>query len=154
MSDLEARVRGQDGDGGEGEDEAARMLAEMTSCGGGLGGRRRELYGGDLEATAAVMRTLASRVQYMLQTRQGAAYAREAYVQTVFGDVLRAASHLLGGAEGNCRQRAWHDLGGDARRAAKAATAITMAAEEGAFLLAGLGQEDRYTEEATNEIGE
>lgn len=69
MSDLESRAR----EGEEREDDAARALARLTDCnalrGAGLG--RRELYGGDMEAASAVMRTVANRIQYMLQSRPG-----------------------------------------------------------------------------------
>ena len=74
MSDLESRAREE---GAATEAGAARELAAITSCSDLKEGndlrlkRRRELYGGDLEATAAVVRTISNRLQYKLQTKAG-----------------------------------------------------------------------------------
>ncbi len=77
----------------------------------------------------------------------------------MFADVLRSASHLLGGEEANCRASAWDDFGSDSdsapgrRRRAKVALSLSSALEENALLLASMAEEERYMEEATEQIG-
>ena len=41
----------------------------------------RKLYGGDLESAVAVMRTVASRIQFLLQQGPARFYKKEAYIQ-------------------------------------------------------------------------
>jgi hypothetical protein len=42
------------------------------------------LFGGDLEAAVSILRTLANRLQYLLQTQADSFYNKESYVQQVF----------------------------------------------------------------------
>jgi hypothetical protein len=41
----------------------------------------RKLYGGDLESAVAVMRTVASRIQFLLQQGPASFYKKEAYIK-------------------------------------------------------------------------
>ena len=45
--------------------------------------RTKSLYGGDLEAAAATMRTVASRIQYRLQQTHGAFHNKERHIRQV-----------------------------------------------------------------------
>ena len=66
----------------------------------------RALFGGDLETASSVLRTVATRLQYLLQTHSFRHGGKERYVSAVFEDVVRSVSNLL-----SRRQRvAWNDL--------------------------------------------
>ena len=68
--------------------------------------RRRALFGGDLETAASVLGTVATRLQYLLQTQSFRHGGKARYVSAVFADVVRSVSNLL-----SRRQRvAWNDL--------------------------------------------
>jgi hypothetical protein len=86
MSGLETRVREEDP-----ESVIASALVGLTSHG-------HALYGGDLEVAAAVMRTVANRIQYLLQSRASSSasssssaslYGRAAYVQVRYKSITR-----------------------------------------------------------------
>ena len=57
------------------ENVIASSLARLTGS--------RALYGGDLQAAAAVMRTLATRIQFLLQQGEDTFYNRAAFIQEV-----------------------------------------------------------------------
>ena len=95
----------------------------------------RSLYGGDLESTVAIMRTVASRLTYRLQSSSGSFHNKVEHVRQVVLGALRAASNIL--EESN--RRAWWDLTASARM--KVATNLLLALEENAFLLAGVMNE-------------
>jgi hypothetical protein len=106
------------------------------------------LYGGDLESSVAILRTVANRLQYLLQTQADSFYNKESYVQQVFQNVLRSASNLL--SEDNLS--AWSDLRPADRM--KTATALLLALEENAFLLAEVTGTPEIIQETSNSIGE
>ena len=122
VDNLEAQVRKEDP-----ETVLVSSLAYLT--------RTRSLYGGDLEATVSIMRTVASRLAYRLQSSSGAFHNKESHVRQVVQDILRAASNIL---EVSNRQ-AWWDLMPEARK--KVVTNLLLALEENAFLLAGVMNE-------------
>ena len=81
------------------ENAIASTMASLT-------GGRRALFGGDLETASSVLRTVATRLQYLLQTQSFRHGGKERYVSAVFGDVVRSVSNLL-----SRRPRvAWNDL--------------------------------------------
>jgi latrophilin 1 len=139
MANLEVRVREE-----EPENVIVSTLATLT---GGLRSRTGALFGGDLESAAAIMRTVANRIQYLLQTQSGSFYRKEEYIAEVFQNIVRSASNLL-----SRRQReAWNDL--HVSRQMKVATSLLLSLEENAFLLADVAGGEEYLEEATREIG-
>merc|ERR1711962_578482 len=81
-----------------------------------LENRVEVLYGGDVEASAAIMRTLSNRIQYLLQTQGDKFYNKGQYIQEVLLNMVRAASNLLDISN----RMAWHDL--HVSRQIKAAT--------------------------------
>jgi hypothetical protein len=46
--------------------------------------KKSQLYGGDLEAGVAVLKAVANRLRYLLQTQSDSFYNKESYVQEVF----------------------------------------------------------------------
>ncbi len=136
MTNLEARVREEDP-----EDVVVSTLAHLTTK---MTGR---LFGGDLESSVAILRTVANRLQYLLQTQADSFYNKESYVQQVFQNVLRSASNLL--AEEN--RAIWWDLHPSQRM--KTATALLLALEENAFLLAEVTNSPEIIQETSNSIG-
>ncbi len=131
------------------EDPENVIVSTLSTLTGGspssLG--RSSFFGGDLEAAASIMRTVANRIRYLLQTQSGSFYRKEEYVAEVFANILRSASSLL-----SRRQReSWHDL--LTSRQMKVATALLASLEENARLLADVAKDDEYLEEATKEVG-
>ena len=122
VDNLEAQVRKEDP-----ETVLVSSLAYLT--------RTRSLYGGDLESTVTIMREVASRLTYRLQSSSGSFHNKEAHVRQVVNDVLRAASNILE----QSNRKAWWDLTAPTRM--KVATNLLLALEENAFLLAGVVNE-------------
>ena len=128
IDSLEAQVRKEDP-----ETVLVSSLSYLTGT--------RALYGGDLESTVAIMRTVASRLTYRLQSGGGtggggpAFHNTESHVRQVVQDVVRSASNVLKPSN----RRAWMDLQPDRLR--KVATNLLLALEENAFLLAGVVEE-------------
>ena len=123
VDNLEAQVRKEDP-----ETVLVSSLSYLT--------RTRSLYGGDLESTVAIMRTVASRLTYRLQSSTaGSFHNKEDHVKQVVQDVFRAASNILEGSN----RMAWWDLNTSFRM--KIATNLLLALEENAFLLAGVMNE-------------
>ena len=119
MSNLEAQVRKEDP-----ENVLISSLSYVT--------RTKALYGGDLESAVAIMRTVASRVQYRLQSSGTVFHNKESHIRQVLQNVLQSASNILE----KSNRRAWLDLRPDRRM--KVATSLLLALEETAFLLAGV----------------
>ena len=119
MSNLEAQVRKEDP-----ENVLISSLSYVT--------RTKALYGGDLETAVAIMRTVASRVQYRLQSSGTVFHNKESHIRQVLQNVLQSASNILE----KSNRRAWLDLRADRRM--KVATSLLLALEESAFLLAGV----------------
>lgn len=93
------------------------------------------------------MRTMANRLQYLLQSQSSSFYKKEAYIQEVFQNILRSASNLLA----RHQMPAWKDL--PASKRSKMVTDILLSLEENAFLLADVTLEEQVLEEASEEIG-
>lgn len=117
MTNLEVKVRQEDP-----ENVLDSSLARLTGS--------RQLYGGDLQSAVAVMRTVASRVQYLLQQREDKFYKKEAFIQEVLLNIVRAASNLLDAKN----REAWSDL--EPAQQMKTASSLLLAMEENAFLFA------------------
>ena len=132
MSRLEAKV-----ESGDLENVISSSLAHLT--------RTDSLYGGDVEQSAAIMRTLANRIQYLLQTKGDTFYNKGIYIQEVLLNMVRAASNLLDISN----RPAWADL--NPARQVKAANSILQALEENSFLLAEVtNKEEILMESAKN----
>ena len=132
MSRLEAKV-----ESGDLENVISSSLAHLT--------RTDSLYGGDVEQSAAIMRTLANRIQYLLQTKGDTFYNKGIYIQEVLLNMVRAASNLLDISN----RPAWRDL--NPARQVKAANSILQALEENSFLLAEVtNKEEILMESAKN----
>ena len=105
------------------------------------------MFGGDLESAVAILRTVANRLQYLLQTQSDSFYNKESYVQQVFQNVLRSASNLLSDEN----RSIWLDLHPSQRM--KTVTALLLALEENAFLLAEVTNAPEIIQETSNSIG-
>ena len=117
MSNLEVKLRQEDP-----ENVLASSLARLTGS--------RQLYGGDLQSAVAVMRTVASRVQFLLQQREDKFYKKEAFIQEVLLNIVRSASNLL-----DVKNReAWGDL--EPAQQMKTASSLLLAIQENAALFA------------------
>lgn len=123
MSNLESQVRKEDP-----ENVLVSSLAYLT--------RTKALYGGDLESAVAIMRTVASRIQYRLQLSTGF-HDKLNHIRQVLLNVLRSAANML--EDGPSSRSAWRDLSLD--RQMKVATGLMLALEENAFILAGVTNE-------------
>ncbi len=119
MSKLEEQVINQDP-----ENVLVSSLNYVT--------RTKSLYGGDLEAAVSIMRKVASRIQYRLQS-PSTFHDKFNHTHTVLLNVLNSAANIL---ENGPNRAAWNDLSVDRRM--KVATSLMLALEENAFLLAGV----------------
>ena len=133
MSRLEAKVQS-----GDLENVISSSLAHLT--------RTESLYGGDIEQSAAVMRTLANRIQYLLQTQGDTFYNKGIYIQEVLLNMVRSASNLLDATN----RAAWRDL--TSERQVKAANSILQALEENAFLFAEVENKEEILMESAKNI--
>ena len=137
MSRLEGRVQA-----GDLENVVSAALAHLTRTEAGT------LYGGDVEAAAAIMRTLANRIQYLLQTQGDTFYNKGTYIQEVLLNMVRAASSLLDGQN----RAAWRDI--SVGRQIKAASSLLAALEENALLLAEVTANEEILMETAKNIRE
>jgi latrophilin 1 len=119
MTNLESQVRQEDP-----ENVLVSSLAYLT--------RTKSLYGGDLEAAVSIMRIVASRIQYRLQS-SASFHDKVNHIRQVLLNVLRSTANIL---EDGPNREAWRDLSPD--RQMKVATSLMLALEENAFLLAGV----------------
>ncbi|XP_040563317.1 latrophilin Cirl [Lepeophtheirus salmonis] len=125
MSNLEAQVRAEDP-----VNVLISSLAYLT--------RTKSLYGGDLESSAGIMRTVTNLIQYRFQSsssRGGGGKdgsGGESLIAEVLQNVMRSVSHILE----KSNNQAWNDLA--AERRMKVATSLLLSLEENAFLLAGV----------------
>ena len=94
--------------------------------------RTKALFGGDLEVVVDVMRTVAARIQYRLQS-SSSFHDKFNHINQVLVSVMRSAGNIL---EDGPNRDAWNDLTPD--RQMKVATELMLALEENAFLLAGV----------------
>lgn len=133
MSSLETKV--EDGDL---ENVISASLAHLT--------RVEVLYGGDVESSAAIMRTLSNRIQYLLQTQGDKFYNKGQYIQEVLLNMVRGASNLFDISN----RMAWQDL--HVSRQIKAATAVLLALEENAFLFVEVTNQEEVMVEAAQNI--
>ena len=134
VSDLETRVREEDP-----ENVIVSSLERLTEKGAS------KLYGGDLEAAVAVMKSIANRLQYLMQTQQF--YNKESYLQEIFQNIFRSGSNLLSSKY----RGAWNDLSRNHR--IKVASSLMSILEEHAFLLADVLQQPETVIESTKLAG-
>ena len=145
MTDLESRIRKQDP-----ENVLASKLALLTQPPNDVddfkeGSKEKRLYGGDLEAAVAVMKSIANRLQYLMQTQQF--YNKESYLQEIFQNIFRSGSNLLSSKY----RGAWNDLSRNHR--IKVASSLMSILEEHAFLLADVLQQPETVIESTKLAG-
>ena len=145
MTDLESRIRQQDP-----ENVLASKLALLTQPANHVDDyeekmSEKRLYGGDLEAAVAVMRSIANRLQYLMQTEQF--YNKESYLQEIFQNIFRSGSNLLS----RQHRDAWNDLSRNQR--IKVASSLMNILEEHAFLLADVVQQPESIMESTKLAG-
>jgi len=115
MSNLEIQAQK-----GEPEDVLISSLAYVT--------RTKALYGGDLESTVTIMRTVSSRIRFRFQS--STFRDRESHVRQASQSFLQSASNVLEVSN----RAAWDDLTMDRRM--KAATSLVRELQDMAFLLA------------------
>lgn len=161
MADLETRVRQQDP-----ENVLASTLAhltekkvdvdtddddvsdDVTNDGTSIESKKRsQLFGGDLEASVAVIKAVANRLRYLLQTQSDSFYNKESYVQEVFQNILRSSSNLLSPDS----RGAWLDLSRAQRL--KVASSLMKCLEEHAFIVADVIKTPETIVEATRRAG-
>ena len=94
--------------------------------------RSKALFGGDLEVVVSVMRTVADRIQFRLQS-SSSFHDKVNFINNILINVLSSARNIL---EDGPNRDAWNDLTPD--RQMKVATELMLALEENAFLLAGV----------------
>ena len=145
MTDLESRIRKQDP-----ENVLASKLALLTQPANHVDDydekqTEKRLYGGDLEAAVAVMKSIANRLQYLMQTQQF--YNKESYLQEIFQNIFRSGSNLLS----RQHRDAWNDLSRNQR--IKVASSLMNILEEHAFLLADVVQQPESIMESTKLSG-
>ena len=145
MTDLESRIRKQDP-----ENVLASKLALLTQPPNHVDDfdentKEKRLYGGDLEAAVLVMKSLANRLQYLMQTQQF--YNKESYLQEIFQNIFRSGSNLLS----RQHRDAWNDLSRNHR--IKVASSLMNILEEHAFLLADVLQQPETIIESTKLAG-
>ena len=149
MTDLETRVRKQDPD-----NVLASKLALLTEPPNNVDDfgdlnsantEHRRLYGGDLEAAVAVMKSIANQLQYLMQTQQF--YNKESYLQEIFQNIFRSGSNMLS----RQHRDAWNDLTRNHR--IKVASSLMNILEEHAFLLADVLQQPETIIESTKLAG-
>ena len=133
MTNLEVKVRQEDP-----ENVIASSLAHLTGS--------KTLYGGDLESAVAVMRTVANRIQYLMQQRSLSFYKKEDYVQEVLLNIVRAGSNLLD----HKNKEAWDDL--QQGHQLKIASSLLLALEENAFLFADVTNQPEILMESSYNI--
>ena len=102
-------------------------------------------FGGDLESAVTVMRTIADRLQYLLQTK--AMFNSESFVQEIFQNVFRSASNLMSVD----LRPAWMDLPNPSR--IKLVSELMETLEDHAFLLADVTLEPKVFTESTKYAG-
>ena len=133
MTKLESGV-----ESGDLENVLSASLAHLT--------KSRQLYGGDLESAVAIIRTLANRIQYLLQTQGDKFYNKSQYIQEVLLNMVRAASNLLDEE----RRESWSDL--RPSRQIKAASALMSALQENAALFLEVTDTQEVLMESSNNI--
>ena len=138
MSQLEEAVRNQDR-----ESVVASRLAKLAQTPGVMA------FAGDIKAAVEVMRTVVSRLQYLLQTQAESFYNKEYYVQEVVQNILRSAASLMQDEE---KVGIWMTI--PARQRSVLVTHLLQTMEENAFLLADVTEKPEILEEVATNISE
>ena len=133
ITNLEVKLRQADP-----ENVIASSLAHLTGS--------RRLYGGDLESAAGVMKTVANRLQYLLQQRTEKFYKKEAYIQEILLNIVRSGSNLLDAKNAE----AWADL--DVTQRMKIASSLLQAMEQNALIFAGVTNQPEVLIESSYNI--
>ena len=110
-----------------------------------LSTQTKTLYGGDFNIVAKLMQALAHRLRQELYVMPSQA-EKEALVSELLESVLKTASNLLDSTQ----QIGWDDL--NLKKRSTAATAIMIAVEENALLLAETINNEKNLAEVTNNI--
>ena len=135
VSALEDKVRKLDSENG-----IISRLAHVTKS-------NKPFYGGDIDGSIAIIRTITNRLQYLFQTASEPIYNRKSYIHQTFQDMLRAISNLLG----SDKFKSWMELPDDRRM--NLITNLLVALDENAFLLADVIDVPEILEEAASNIG-
>ena len=133
MTDLEDQVRSDDP-----ENVIASKLAHLTQTPGIFS------YGGDIESSVDIMKTVIDRLQYMMQTHAESFYNKEFYIQEIMQNMLRSASNLMK----DDKISTWIQM--PAKHRSKILTHMLQALEENAFLLADVTQSPEILEETSS----
>ena len=133
ITNLEVKLRQADP-----ENVIASSLAHLTGS--------RKLYGGDLESAAGVIKTVANRLQYLLQQKTEKFYKKEAYIQEILLNIVRSGSNLLDVKN----KEAWTDL--DVGQRMKIAGSLLQALEHNALIFAAVTNQPEILMESSYNI--
>lgn len=144
LEDLESRVRQSER---EEDIDIVSKLEELTSS---SSFSSSNLYGGDIQAAVNVLKTIADRLQYEMQRRNGLQDELGAYshVRQIVERTLNVADNLLSPQN----HFVWEDLS-DAIRS-KLASSLASVVETHAFLLAEVITSEQEVAQQSREIGE
>lgn len=106
------------------------------------------LYGGDIQGSVEIMRTVAQRLQYLMQTQAESFLNQEFYIQEILQNMLRSGSNLLK----DDKIGSWMEMSKDQR--SKIITNLLLALEESAFLMADVNDNPEILEENAANISE
>ena len=133
ITNLEVKLRQSDP-----ETVIASSLAHLTGS--------KKLYGGDIDSAAAVMKTVANRIQYLLQQQKDTLYRKEATVQEILLNIVRSGSNLLDPRN----LEAWTDL--DEGQRMKIAAAVLQGMEDNALIFADVTTQPQVLMESSYNI--
>eukprot|EP00096_Caligus_rogercresseyi_P002638 TRINITY_DN1483_c0_g1_i2.p1 TRINITY_DN1483_c0_g1~~TRINITY_DN1483_c0_g1_i2.p1 ORF type:complete len:1014 (-),score=273.48 TRINITY_DN1483_c0_g1_i2:685-3726(-) len=133
MTDLEVRVREKETERG-----LAYSLAHLTNS--------KDLYGGDLESSVAVLRAISNRINYLFTKDEDSFEAEESYIQETFQNVIRSAGNLIA----RKHREAWLDLHRSSQM--KIANSLILSLQENALLLAKVIDTPEFLEEISTNI--
>ncbi|XP_040579286.1 latrophilin Cirl [Lepeophtheirus salmonis] len=133
MTDLEVRVREK-----ESENTLAYSLAHLTAS--------KDIYGGDLESSVTVLRTISNRINFLLKNDADSFYNGESYIQETFQNVIRSAGNLIA----RKHREAWNDV--HRSRQMKIANSLIISLQENALLLAKVIDNPEFLEEISTNI--
>ena len=133
ITNLEVKLRQSDP-----ETVIASSLAHLTGS--------KKLYGGDIDSAAAVMKTVANRIQYLLQQQKDTMYRKEATVQEILLNIVRSGSNLLDPRN----LEAWTDL--DEGQRMKIAAGVLQGMEDNALIFADVTSQPQVLMESSYNI--
>ena len=92
------------------------------------------------------MKTVANRIQYLLQQKTEKFYKKEAYIQEILLNIVRSGSNLLDAKNAE----AWADL--DVTQRMKIASSLLQAMEQNALIFAGVTNQPEVLIESSYNI--